>query len=156
MRRTLTYVTIMLLTLTVANCGPGLLAPGPPLPGLGPGFEWIALFAIIVAAGAWLSRSKFATFFQTYDKGGLRPSRFSHWNNLRALRDRLLEKRQMRATSSVEAIDPLNPTPARVLRPEWGHCSRPRAISAVCGIDEFPGCRFLCRHCCLTRHFRSR
>jgi len=68
MRRTLTYLTIELLTLTVANCGPGLLAPGPPLPGLGPGFEWIALFVIIVAAGAWLSRSKFAAFFQTYDK----------------------------------------------------------------------------------------
>jgi hypothetical protein len=68
MRHTLTYVTIVLLTLTVANCGPGLLAPGPPLPGLGPGFEWIALFAIIVAAGAWLSRSKFAALLQTYDK----------------------------------------------------------------------------------------
>ena len=77
MRRTLTYVTIVFLTLTVANCGPGLLAPGPPLPGLGPEFEWIALFVIIVAVGAWLSRSKFAAFFQTYDKGGLRPSRFS-------------------------------------------------------------------------------
>jgi uncharacterized membrane protein len=68
MRRTLTYVTIVLLTLTVANCGPGLLAPGLPLPGLGPGFEWIALFAVIIAAGAWLSRSRFAAFFQTYDK----------------------------------------------------------------------------------------
>jgi hypothetical protein len=68
MRRTLTYVTIVLLTLTVANCGPGLLAPGPPLPGLGPEFEWVVLFAIIVAAGAWLGRSKFAAFFQTYDK----------------------------------------------------------------------------------------
>ena len=68
MRRTLTCLKIVLLTLTVANCGPGLLAPGPPLPGLGPGFEWIVLFAIIVAAGVWLSRSKFAAFFQTYDK----------------------------------------------------------------------------------------
>ena len=68
MRRTLTCLTILLLMLTVANCGPGLLAPGPPLPGLGPGFEWIALFAIIVAAGGWLSRSKFAAFFHTYDK----------------------------------------------------------------------------------------
>ena len=68
MRRILTYVTIVLLTLTVANCGPGLLAAGPPLPGLGPGFEWIALFAIIVVAGKWISRSKFAAFFQTYDK----------------------------------------------------------------------------------------
>jgi 16S rRNA C1402 (ribose-2'-O) methylase RsmI len=61
-------MTIVLLTLTVANCGPGLLAPGPPLPGLGPGFEWIALSAIIVAAGAWLSRSRFAGFFPTQDK----------------------------------------------------------------------------------------
>jgi hypothetical protein len=77
MKRTVTYLTIVLLTLTVANCGPGLLAPGPPLPGLGPAFEWIALFAIIVAAGVWLSRSKFAAFFQTYDKRGLRPPRFS-------------------------------------------------------------------------------
>ena len=68
MRRTLTYVTIVLLTLTVANCGPGLLAPGLPLPGLGPGFDWIALFVIIVAAGAWISRSEFAAFFQAYDK----------------------------------------------------------------------------------------
>jgi hypothetical protein len=68
MRRTLTYLTIVLLTLTVANCGPGLLAPGPPLPGLGPGIEWIALFAIIVAAGAWLGRSRFAAFFRTHDK----------------------------------------------------------------------------------------
>ena len=68
MRHTLTYVTIVLLTLTVANCGPGLLAPGPPFPGLGPGFEWIVLFAIIVAAGAWLSRSKIAAFFPTQDK----------------------------------------------------------------------------------------
>jgi putative membrane protein len=68
MKRTLTYLTIVSLTLTVANCGPGLLAPGPPLPGLGPGFEWIALFAIVVAAGAWLSRSRFAAFFQTHDK----------------------------------------------------------------------------------------
>src|ERR1700721_3336283 len=68
MKRTLTYLTIVLLTLTVADCGPGFLAPGPPLPGLGPAFEWISLFAIIVAAGAWLSRSKFAAFFQTYDK----------------------------------------------------------------------------------------
>ncbi|HXM60888.1 MAG TPA: SHOCT domain-containing protein [Terriglobales bacterium] len=67
MKRTLTYVTIVLLTLTVANCGPGLLAPGPSLAGLGPGFEWIALFAIIVVAGAWLSRSKLATFFQAHD-----------------------------------------------------------------------------------------
>jgi len=38
------------------------------LPGLDPGFEWITLFAIIVAAGAWLSRSKFAAFFPTQDK----------------------------------------------------------------------------------------
>jgi Short C-terminal domain len=68
MKRTLTYLAIVLLTLTVANRGPGLVAPGPPLPGLGPGFEWIALFAIIVVAGAWLSRSRFATFFRTYDK----------------------------------------------------------------------------------------
>jgi putative membrane protein len=76
MKRTLTYLTIVLLTLTVANCGPGLLAPGPPLPDLGPGFEWIGPFAIIVAiivaivvaAGAWLSRSKFSAFFQTYDR----------------------------------------------------------------------------------------
>jgi hypothetical protein len=68
MRRILTYVIIVLITLTVANCGPGLLAPGPPLPGLDPAFEWIVLFAIIVATGAWLSRSKFAGFFQTYDK----------------------------------------------------------------------------------------
>ena len=68
MRHTLTYLTIVLLTLTVANCGPGLLAPGPPLPGLGLGFEWIAFFAIVVAAGAWLSPSKFAAFFQTYDR----------------------------------------------------------------------------------------
>jgi Short C-terminal domain len=68
MRHTLTYMTILLLTLTVVNCGPGLLAPGPPLPDLGPGFVWIALFAIIIAAGAWLSRSKFAALFQTYDK----------------------------------------------------------------------------------------
>jgi hypothetical protein len=68
MRRTLTYVTIVLLTLTVANCGPGLLAPGPPLPGLGPAFEWIILFAIIIAAGAWLTHSKFAAFFPTQDK----------------------------------------------------------------------------------------
>jgi len=72
MRRTLTYVTILLLTLTVANCGPGLLAPGPPLPGLGPGFEWIALFAIIVAAAPSLLLSSRHT-----TKGGLRPSRFS-------------------------------------------------------------------------------
>jgi len=68
MKRILTYVTIVLLMLTVANCGPGLLAPGPPLPGLGPGFEWIVPFAIIVVAGAWLSRSKFAAFFPTQDK----------------------------------------------------------------------------------------
>jgi hypothetical protein len=68
MKRTLTYVTIVLLTLIIANCGPGLLAPGPPLPGLGPGFEWIALLAIVVAAGAWLSRSKFAAFFATQEK----------------------------------------------------------------------------------------
>jgi hypothetical protein len=68
MRRTLAYVTIVLLALTILNCGPGLLDPGPPFPGLGLGFEWIALFAIIVAAGNWLSRSKFAAFFQTYDK----------------------------------------------------------------------------------------
>jgi hypothetical protein len=68
MKRILTYVTIVLLMLTVANCGPGLLAPGPPFPGLGPGFEWIVLFAIIVAVGAWLSRSKFAAFFPTQDK----------------------------------------------------------------------------------------
>jgi hypothetical protein len=67
MKRTLTYLTIVSLTLTVANCGPGLLAPGPPLPGFGPGFEWIALLAIIVAA-AWLSRSKFAALLQTHDK----------------------------------------------------------------------------------------
>jgi putative membrane protein len=68
MRRTLTYVTIVLLTLTVVNCGPGLLAPGPPFPGLGPGFEWIALLAIVVAAGAWLSRSNVPAFFATQDK----------------------------------------------------------------------------------------
>jgi len=68
MRRNLTYVTIVLLTLMVVNCGPGLLASGPPLSALGPRFEWIALFVIIVAAGPWLSRSKFAAFFQTYDK----------------------------------------------------------------------------------------
>src|SRR6202167_642847 len=68
MRRILTYVTIVLLTLTVANCGPGLLAPGPPLPGLGPAFDWIVPFAIVVAAGAWLSRSRFAAFFQTPNK----------------------------------------------------------------------------------------
>jgi putative membrane protein len=68
MRRTLTYGIIVLLTLMVVNCGPGLLAPGPPFPGLGPGFEWIVLFAIIVAVGAWLSRSKFAAFFPTHDK----------------------------------------------------------------------------------------
>jgi hypothetical protein len=68
MKHILTYVTIVLLMLTVANCGPGLLAPGPPLPGLGPGFEWITLFAIIAAAGAWLSRSKLAAFFPRYHK----------------------------------------------------------------------------------------
>ena len=68
MKRILTNMTIVLLTLTVANCGPGLLAPGPPLPGLGPGFEWIALFPIIAAAGAWPSRSKIAAFFPTQDK----------------------------------------------------------------------------------------
>ena len=68
MRRTLTYVAVVLLTLTVANCGPGLLVPGPPLLGSGPGFEWIALLGIIVAAGAWLSRSRFAAFFQTPNK----------------------------------------------------------------------------------------
>jgi hypothetical protein len=68
MKCILTNVTIVLLMLTVANCGPGLLAPGPPLPGLGPGFEWITLFAIIAAAGAWLSRSKLAAFFPRYHK----------------------------------------------------------------------------------------
>jgi hypothetical protein len=68
MKRILTYVTIVLLMLTVANCGPGLLAPGPPLPGLGPGFEWIVLFVIIIVAGAWLSRSKIAAFFLTQDE----------------------------------------------------------------------------------------
>jgi Short C-terminal domain len=68
MRRTLTYVTILLLTLTVANCGPGLHVPGPPPPGLGPGLEWIVFVAVAVAAGAWLSRSKLATFFPNCDK----------------------------------------------------------------------------------------
>jgi Short C-terminal domain len=68
MRRTLTYVIIALLTLALANCGPGLLPPGPPLPGFGPGLDWIAFVVVAVAAGAWLSRSKWATFFQTPDK----------------------------------------------------------------------------------------
>jgi hypothetical protein len=68
MRRALTYVTIVLLTLMVVNCGPGLLAPGPPFPGLGPELEWIVLFAIIVAVGAWLSRSKLTAFFPTQHK----------------------------------------------------------------------------------------
>jgi len=67
MRRTLTQVTLVLLTLTVVNCGPGLLAPGPPLPGSGPSLEWIVFFAIMVVAGAWLSRSKFAAFFPIKD-----------------------------------------------------------------------------------------
>jgi putative membrane protein len=68
MRRTLTYVIIALLTLTLANCGPGLLGPGPPLPGFGPGLEWIAFVVAAVAAVTWLTRSKGATFFQTHDK----------------------------------------------------------------------------------------
>jgi hypothetical protein len=68
MRRTLTYVIIVLFTLTVSNCGPGVLAPGPPPPDLGPGFQWIALVSIGVAAGAWLSRLKWSVFFRTHGK----------------------------------------------------------------------------------------
>ena len=41
---------------------------GSAFASLDPAFEWIVLFAIVVATGAWLNRSKFAGFFQTYDK----------------------------------------------------------------------------------------
>lgn len=66
MKGTLTYVAILLLTLSLANCGPGLLAPGPP-PGLGPGSEWIALLFMAVALGVWLTRSNWSKFFRAHD-----------------------------------------------------------------------------------------
>jgi uncharacterized membrane protein len=66
MRRTSTHVIIVLFTLTVSSCGPGILAPGPPPLDFGPGFQWLALIAIGLAAGAWLSRSKWSVFFRTH------------------------------------------------------------------------------------------
>lgn len=65
MRRTLTCVTIVLLTLALANCGPGLLPPGPPLPGFGPGLEWMLFIIIVAAGGIWFIRPKWVDFFRT-------------------------------------------------------------------------------------------
>jgi putative membrane protein len=64
MKRTLTYVAILLLTLSLANCGPGL-APGPP-PGFGPGSEWIVLLFVAVAVGVWLTRSNWRNVFRAH------------------------------------------------------------------------------------------
>lgn len=63
MKRTLNYLAVLMLTLSLANCGPGLLAPGPP-PGLGPGAEWFALLLVAVASGVWLTRSNWSKFFR--------------------------------------------------------------------------------------------
>lgn len=65
MKRTLTYVAILLLTLSLANCAPGLLAPGPP-PVFGPGSEWIALLLVAIAVGGWLTRSNWSDFFRAH------------------------------------------------------------------------------------------
>jgi hypothetical protein len=65
MKRTLTYVAVLVLTLSLANCGPGLLAPGPPL-GFGPGTEWIALLFVAVALGVWMTRSNWSDFFRAH------------------------------------------------------------------------------------------
>jgi Short C-terminal domain len=63
MKRTLTYVAILLLTFSLANCGPGLVAPGPPS-GFGPGSEWIVLLFVAIAVGVWLTRSHWSNFFR--------------------------------------------------------------------------------------------
>jgi hypothetical protein len=74
MRRTVNYLIVALLTLPVANCGPALLPPGPPLPGFGSGRDWIAFVAVAATAGTWLRHSKWADLLRTHGTSRSRSS----------------------------------------------------------------------------------
>lgn len=64
MTRISSLTTLILSTISLTNCGPGLLAPGPPLPGLGPGLEWITLLIVVIGAAMVLRRSNPVQFWR--------------------------------------------------------------------------------------------